>query len=222
MRFSLGFTTCLALVAWVYFGGSSDTLRKLGVDVSSFSQVDGLDGTIEDSSSKESESVPTPESAKPSTPESARETQPEAARPSTPVDPNNLKAVAPEDASRLMQVESMKLMLDANRALAAKAADLERREREIAEREASSARNDAAEAEPQPKATKRRKQEQQEEVAPPPPAPQPEPPVLVEAPATPVYYQCCGCCNCCSCGCHQQTYVVTRRVGLVGRLFGRR
>jgi hypothetical protein len=35
MRFSLGFTTCLALVAWVYFGGSSDTLRKLGVDVSS-------------------------------------------------------------------------------------------------------------------------------------------------------------------------------------------
>ena len=121
-----------------------------------------------------------------------------------------------------MQVESMKLMLDANRALAAKAADLERREREIAEREASSARNDAAEAEPQPKATKRRKQEQQEEVAPPPPAPQPEPPVLVEAPATPVYYQCCGCCNCCSCGCHQQTYVVTRRVGLVGRLFGRR
>jgi hypothetical protein len=137
------------------------------------------------------------------------------------VDPNDLKEVAPEDASRLLQAESMKLMLDANRALAAKAAELERREREITEREAASALDAAAETAPRPKAQKRRKQKQQE-VETPPPAPQPEPPVLVEAPATPVYYQCCGCCNCCSCGSSQQTYVVTRRVGIVGRLFGRR
>ena len=205
MHFVSGFVTCFAVGVWLYFNVAPDTLQKLGANVKDSAVVEGLEGSVTEVSSELPDG---PKDTDSGWKEPAAELQPEAAVTPPPVALGNRESVSPEEALRELRIASEK-MLEANQAFKARAAELAQRERDVAEREAAPA-------------PKRRKQKQQEVAPPPPSAPQLQPQVLAATPASPVYYQCCGCCNCCSCGCHEKTYVVTRRVGLVGRLFGRR
>jgi hypothetical protein len=206
MRFSLGFLTAIALGLWLYFGGSSDVTRSLGLpDVREM--VDGpesLDSAPEDKSAQE-------------------------AKPSGPA-PTQTK---PDIATVMeLQAKNLQTLADITSRLERRKAAVEQREAEVRKREVSLA-TPAVKAAPATKRPKPKKQAQEEAPPPPPPAPLPPPapsrppappppaPAVVEAPAAMVYYQCCHCCNCCGCGTYQQI-IVQRRVGPLARLFGNR